>query len=162
MTLTDPAARAAEVLAALRERRTTLATAESLTGGLVGAALTSVPGSSTSYVGGVVSYATDLKVGLLDVPASVVDEDGVVSRACALAMARGVRARTGADWGLATTGVAGPGDQDGVAAGTVWVAASGPDGEQARLLRLAGDRAEVRRAACVAALDLVLEIQPSA
>ncbi|MBD8869840.1 CinA family protein [Nocardioides donggukensis] len=157
-----PEGRAATVLAAVAARGGTLATAESLTGGLLGATLTAVPGASEVYVGGVVAYATRLKVTLLGVPEEVIARHGVVSGECVSAMARGVAARTGAEWGLATSGVAGPGEQDGVPAGTVWVAAAGPTGVAVRRHDLPGDRARVRRAACLAALDLVMEMAPTA
>jgi nicotinamide-nucleotide amidase len=145
----------ARVLEALASRGETLATAESLTGGLLSAQLTDVPGASRSLVGGVVSYATRVKVTVLGVPPAVVEEHGVVSEECAVAMARGVRDRLDATWGLATTGVAGPGQQEGRPVGTVWVAVAGPAGAAARLLDLPGDRSAVRAAACAAVLQLL-------
>ena len=146
---------AARVLETLAGRGQTLATAESLTGGLLAARLTDVPGASRSFVGGVVSYATRVKVSVLGVPPEVVQEHGVVSEECALAMARGVRGRLDATWGLATTGVAGPDQQEGRAVGTVWVAIAGPAGATARLLALVGDRAAIRQATCDAVLELL-------
>lgn len=146
---------AARVLDALAARGETLATAESLTGGLLAARLTDVPGASRSFVGGVVSYATRVKVAVLNVPDELVAEHGVVSEACALAMAHGVRDRLDATWGLATTGVAGPDAQEGRAVGTVWVAVAGPTGSTADLLDLTGDRAAIRRATCDAVLELL-------
>jgi nicotinamide-nucleotide amidase len=143
---------AAQVLEALAGRGETLATAESLTGGLLAARLTDVPGASRSFVGGVVSYATRVKVAVLEVPEAVVERHGVVSRECAVAMAQGVRTRLGATWGLATTGVAGPDEQDGHPVGTVWIAVSGASGADARLLALAGDRPAIRQATCDAVL----------
>ncbi len=144
----DATVLATEVVALLRERGETLATAESLTGGLLSAAVTSVPGSSAAYVGGLVTYATVLKQRLLDVPAEVIDSEGVVSAACAVAMARGAASRTGADWALATTGVAGPDLQEGHPAGTVHVGLAGPAAvlpqPAHRLLALPGGREEVR------------------
>ena len=104
---------AARVLALLQERGETVATAESLTGGRLAAALTGVPGASKSYVGGVVAYATSVKQDLLGVPAALVERYGVISAECALAMARGAAGVTGAAWGIGTTGVAGPDGQDG-------------------------------------------------
>ena len=148
---------AARVLDALAARGETLATAESLTGGLLAARLTDVPGASRSFVGGVVSYATRVKVAVLGVPDDLVAQHGVVSEQCALAMAHGVRDRLDATWGLATTGVAGPDPQEGRAVGTVWVAVAGPAGATARLLDLAGDRAAVRQATCDAVLGLLEE-----
>ncbi|KRE96210.1 damage-inducible protein CinA [Nocardioides sp. Soil774] len=149
---------AARVLEALAARGETLATAESLTGGLLAARLTDVPGASRSFVGGVVSYATRVKVSALDVPADLVAEHGVVSQQCALAMARGVGARLAATWGLATTGVAGPDEQEGRAVGTVWIAVAGPAGAHARLLALAGDRVAIREATCEAVLALLEDL----
>jgi len=146
---------AGRVLEALAGRGETLAAAESLTGGLLSARLTDVPGASRSFVGGVVSYATSVKVAVLGVPAAVVEEHGVVSEGCALAMAHGVRARLGATWGLATTGVAGPDRQEGKAVGTVWIAVAGPAGATARLLDLSGDRTAIRQAACASVLQVL-------
>ena len=146
---------AARVLETLAGRAETLATAESLTGGLLSARLTDVAGASRSFVGGVVSYATRVKVSVLGVPDEVVQEHGVVSQECALAMAHGVRGRLDATWGLATTGVAGPDQQEGRAVGTVWVAVAGPPGATTRLLALGGDRAAIRQASCGAVLELL-------
>ena len=116
----------------------TVATAESLTGGRLGMLLTETPGSSATYVGGVVAYATRLKVSVLGVPEALVERYGVVSAECALAMARGVRALTGATYGLSTTGVAGPDRQEGKPAGTVFVGIVGPDVATALALELVG------------------------
>jgi nicotinamide-nucleotide amidase len=146
---------AAEVVAVAAERGLTLATAESLTGGGVGALVTSVPGSSAVYVGGVVAYASRLKVELLGVPHELVERYGVVSAPCARAMAAGVRGALGADVGLSTTGVAGPDPQEGKPAGLVYVAVADDAGEEVRELRLDGDRAAVRRATAREALELL-------
>ncbi|WP_432088230.1 CinA family protein [Streptomyces sp. bgisy095] len=123
---------AAGVLALLAERGQTLAVAESLTGGLVAAELTGVPGASASFRGSVTAYATALKHELLGVDAVLLAERGAVDPEVASQMAAGVRARLGADWGIATTGVAGPEPQDGQPVGTVYVAVAGPAGETAR------------------------------
>ena len=152
---------ASQVLSLLRERSETLATAESLTGGLVAGALTDVPGSSDVVVGGVVSYATGVKIATLGVPAGIVAQHGVVSQECAEAMASGVRTLLGADWGIATTGVAGPGPSEDIPAGTVHVAVAGPgeDGESRsahRALHLDGSRREIRESTVEAVLDLLL------
>ena len=104
---------AASVLAELVRRGETLASAESLTGGMVGQLLTDVPGASASYLGGVISYATDLKATLAGVNVATLDQLGPVSERTAAEMARGVARRCNADWGIATTGVAGPEAQDG-------------------------------------------------
>jgi len=139
---------AASVHDLLRARGATLATAESLTGGRVAALLTSVPGSSETFVGGVVAYATELKVSLLGVPPAVVERYGVVSAECARAMAEGARRTTGATWAVSTTGVAGPGPQEGIPAGTVYVGVSGPGSSTAVTLELVGDREQVRERTC--------------
>lgn len=117
---------AADLIYALSERGQTVAVAESLTGGLVCAALVEVPGASAAVRGAVVSYATDLKHRLLDVDAGLLARNGPVDPDVAAQMALGVRERLGADWGLATTGVAGPDPQDGVAPGRVYLAVAGP------------------------------------
>ena len=138
----------------LEERGETLATAESLTGGMVGAALTDVPGVSAVYRGGVVVYATDLKAKLAGVPEDLLAAVGPVHPDTAAALATGVRERLGATYGLATTGVAGPDPQAGIEAGTVYVAAAGPRSVQVRKLQLTGDRTAIRRASVQAVLEL--------
>jgi nicotinamide-nucleotide amidase len=136
----------------------TLATAESLTGGLVGAALTDVPGISEVYRGGLVVYATDLKASLAGVPDELLDRVGPVHPDTAAALASGVRERLRATYGLATTGVAGPDPQDGHPAGEVYVAAAGPGTVRVRALRLAGDRAAVRAGSVAAVLALAADL----
>ncbi len=136
-----------------------IATAESLTGGQLAARFTAVPGSSAVYLGGVVTYATTLKESLLGVPAEVIASYGVVSEECATAMAVGVRDLVGATHALATTGVAGPGDQDGVPAGTVWIAVATSAGVTTRLLILSGSRAQIQAQTCdetLSALDGII------
>lgn len=152
--------RAEQVVEALRRAGATVATAESLTGGLVAAALTSVPGASSVFRGGVVAYATELKAALAGVPQDVLDHDGPVAPATAEAMAHGVRAACEATYGLATTGVAGPGAQDGHPPGTVHVAVAWPDGVRVRSAepsRDVGDRAAVRQLAVEMALALIAD-----
>ena len=157
--VSDPGEALAErVLESLARRGETLATAESLTGGMLSAMLTDVPGASRSFVGGVVSYATRVKVSALGVPEHLVEEHGVVSRECAAAMAQGVRSRLDATWAMATTGVAGPDAQEGRAVGTVWVAVAGPDGVETRGLGLEGDRDDIRKGSCRAVLALLGEL----
>ena len=149
---------AERVLALLVARGETVATAESLTGGLMAAALTDVPGSSAAFRGGVVAYATDLKSGLLGVPALLLAERGAVDADVVAAMAEGVRERCRSTYGLATTGVAGPDPQDGREPGTVYVAlAAGPGGPAVEALMLPGDRSAVRTAAVTAALTLLAQ-----
>ncbi|GAA5158130.1 CinA family protein [Ornithinimicrobium tianjinense] len=164
-----PVTTAARVVGLLREAGQTVAAAESLTGGLVTAALTDVPGSSAVVAGGVVAYTPAAKIEVLGVPPGVVEGHGVVSRECAEAMADGVRALLGADWALSTTGVAGPGPSDGHPAGTVHIAVVGPrdtpglpalpgeSGRVHRALSLVGDRTAVRVSAVEAVLQLLEE-----
>ncbi|TWD83596.1 nicotinamide-nucleotide amidase [Kribbella amoyensis] len=142
----------------LKARQQTLATAESLTGGLVGATLTDVSGVSAVYRGGVVVYATDLKATLAGVPDELLAAVGPVHPDTAAALATGVRDRLGATYGLATTGVAGPDPQAGIAAGTVYVAAAGPRGVRVRELALSGDRAAIRQGSVDAVLRLAAEV----
>ena len=146
---------AAPILGLLAERHATLATAESLTGGQLAARVTAVPGASAVYAGGVVSYATEVKVAVLGVPADLVAAHGVVSAECAQAMAEGVRALLGTTYGVSTTGVAGPDTQDGQPVGTVFVAVAGPDGTEVVRLALAGDRAAIQAAAVDGAVSAV-------
>lgn len=146
----------ANVLATLRSRRETLAVAESLTGGLLAGALTDVPGASSVFLGSITAYATALKHSLLGVNLFRLEEFGAVSRETAEAMAVGVRDRLGADWGMATTGVAGPASQEGKPAGTVHLAVAGPRGlVRHQLLMLPGERSLVRAATVTQGLDLL-------
>ena len=150
---------AARVLAALDRRGETLASAESLTGGMVGELLTEVPGASNSYLGGVISYATRLKATLAGVDAATLSELGPVAERTAAEMARGVARRCNADWGIATTGVAGPEAQDSHPVGQVFVAVSQPAGGVLRVkeLSLEGERAAIRQQAAVAVLALLAD-----
>lgn len=142
----------------LHERGLTVATAESLTGGRLAALLTAVPGASATYVGGVVAYASELKVSILGVSPAIVEEYGVISAECAVAMASGARALTGASYALSTTGVAGPDRQEGHPPGTVFVAVAGPDDVTALALELVGDRATIQDRTCVEALSALAGI----
>lgn len=146
---------AADVVAALRRRGESLACAESLTGGLVCAAVTDVPGASAVLRGGVVSYATEVKASVLGVDRALLDRVGAVDADVARQMARAASRVLGSDWGVATTGVAGPDPQDGKAVGTVFVAVAGPAGSKVREHHFHGDRAAVREAAVRAALDVL-------
>jgi PncC family amidohydrolase len=136
----------------LRAEGSTVSTAESLTGGRLAVRLTDVPGASETYLGGAVTYASELKMSMLGVAEAIVDEHGVVSAACAEAMASGVRALTGATYGMSTTGVAGPDSQEGKPAGTVYVGLAGPGFVTSELLQLDGDRTEIQEATCEAVL----------
>lgn len=151
----DDATLAGVVVAALAAEGATVAVAESLTAGLVGAALTEVPGSSAVFRGGVQVYASDLKASLAGVPEPLLAAHGAVAQATARAMAQGVRDRLAATYGLALTGVAGPAPQEGHPPGTVHLAVAGPQGTSARTVRLPGDRARVRLLAVTAGLDLL-------
>jgi nicotinamide-nucleotide amidase len=144
------------VLELCRARGLTLATAESCTGGMVAARLTSVPGSSEVFLGSVVAYANDIKESALGVPADVLERHGAVSAEAAAAMAQGVRERLGADVGVAVTGVAGPGGgSEDRPVGLVFAHAAGPDGEKAVRTELPGDRDMIRGRATAASLHLV-------
>jgi nicotinamide-nucleotide amidase len=151
-------AAAVAAVQALRAAGVTVATAESLTGGLIGAALTSEPGSSAVYRGGVVSYATDLKHRLLGVDAGLLDRVGAVHPDVARGMAEGVRDRLGADYGVGVTGVAGPDPQDGAAPGTVWLALAGPGGTTVVDVSGTGSRSDVRLATTARALSRLREV----
>ncbi|MFE7898769.1 CinA family protein [Streptomyces sp. NPDC057424] len=156
---------ATDVVRLLTVKGETLAVAESLTGGLVAAELTSVPGASKVFRGSVTAYATDLKHDLLGVDAPLLAARGAVDAQVAAEMAAGVRKALGADWGIATTGVAGPEPQDGQAVGTVFVAVDGPaeadsgsaGGGKVEALRLNGDREEIRRESVRSVLALLLK-----
>ncbi|MFD3442003.1 CinA family protein [Streptomyces sp. NPDC058685] len=147
---------AARIIAVLAERGQTLAAAESLTGGLVAAELTGVPGASAAFRGSVTAYATELKRDVLGVDGTLLAERGAVDAEVAMQMAAGVRTVLGAGWGVATTGVAGPEPQDGKPVGTVFVAVAGPDGSgKVAALRLNGGRAEIRRESVRSVLELL-------
>ncbi|GAB3718921.1 CinA family protein [Nocardiopsis nanhaiensis] len=130
---------------ALLRSGATAATAESLTGGLLGAHLTAIPGASATYRGGAVTYATDTKASLLGVPEELLAAHGAVHPDVAAHMARGVRRLMGADHGLAVTGVAGPEPQDGQPVGTVYAAVAG-SGSHTEVVRFSftGDRSGIR------------------
>ena len=150
---------AAAVLDLLVGRDATLATAESLTGGMLAGRVTSVPGASRAYVGGVVGYATEVKQDLLGVPEALVERHGVVSPECARAMAEGVRRLLGATYALSTTGVAGPDAQEDRPVGTAFVGVAGPDVLTVVSLELSGTREQIRERTCdeaLAALEGIL------
>ncbi|WP_460460447.1 CinA family protein [Angustibacter peucedani] len=154
----DVARLAGEVVRLLVAQSRTLATAESLTGGLLAGALTGVPGASAVFRGGVVAYATDLKHSLVGVDDGLLARVGAVDREVAAQLAAGARERLGADLGLSTTGVAGPDPQDGHGPGTVWVGladAAGAVGLDAS--GPAAGRAAVRRATVLRALQVLHE-----
>jgi nicotinamide-nucleotide amidase len=150
------------VLDLCRTRGLTLATAESCTGGMVAARLTSVAGASEVFLGSVVAYADGIKKTALGVPAAVLAEHGAVSAEAASAMAHGVRERLGVDVGVAVTGIAGPGGgSDDKPVGLVFAHAVGPDGEKAVRTQLPGDREMIRGRATAASLHLVRRLLES-
>jgi len=136
----------------------TVATAESCTGGLVGHVLTEVPGSSGYYRGGVVSYADQAKVELLDVPNVTLQAHGAVSAQVALAMAQGVRHRLHSDLAVAVTGIAGPGGgSDAKPVGLTYIAVADAAGEVVRRHLWSGNRSANKREAAAAAIRMLLE-----
>ena len=146
-----------KIAAALLAQGHTLATAESCTGGLVGAALTELSGSSAWYIGGIVAYSNLLKTRLLGVPPAILATHGAVSAETAQAMAEGGRIHTGADLVLSITGIAGPtGGTPEKPVGLVYMAVAGPGGTTVFDHRFAGTRTEIRAAATLAALHHVL------
>jgi nicotinamide-nucleotide amidase len=151
----DNEKRAIALVKLLREHGLTVATAESLTGGLVSAVIVDVPGASNVLRGAVVAYANEIKRDVLGVDAELLDERGAVNGTAAAQMAIGIRKIMGADVGISTTGVAGPDPADGVAPGTAFVACSWAKDEPAiRALRLEGGRAQVRTQVVTRALEL--------
>jgi nicotinamide-nucleotide amidase len=142
----------------LAVRRQTLSLAESCTGGLVAERITRVPGSSAYFIEARVVYANEAKVRLLGVPRKVLAKDGAVSSACALAMARGLKRRSGTHWALSVTGVAGPGGgSKDKPVGLVYIALAGPRGVRVWEHRFRGGREGVRRASAKAALGHLRE-----
>lgn len=134
----------------------TCATAESCTGGMVGAAITAVPGSSEVYLGGVVSYANSVKEGVLGVSSRTLETVGAVSEECAVEMAEGVRKLTSADIAVSITGIAGPGGgSEEKPVGLVWFARATADGTISDKAIFPGSRSEVREAAMRHALGLI-------
>lgn len=147
-----------ELIERLTHRGLTVAVAESLTGGLLCAALTEVPGASAAVRGGVVAYATDLKASLLGVSEELLATHGAVDADVALQMATGVASQLGADIGLSTTGVAGPEPQDGKAVGTVFIACAWGEKHSVEELSLSGTRNEIRSLTVHAALRMLASV----
>lgn len=141
----------AHILEILSERGETISVAESLTGGGLAQALTSLPGSSDIFCGSVTAYQNEIKSSLLQVQSELLSEFGSVSEEVAAAMAHGIKDLMGSTWAISTTGVAGPGPSEGVAAGTVWVAIDGPI-SQTLQLELSGTREIVRNATIAGAI----------
>ncbi len=149
---------AASCISRLTAAGDTVATAESLTAGLISATLATVPGASAALRGGVTAYATAAKATVLRVPETFLEKYGAVSEECARAMAEAVRGLFDASWGISATGVAGPERQEGRDVGTVFVAAAGPDGTEVVEVALSGGRNEIRSDATKAALKLLLAV----
>ena len=147
-----------ELIERLAHRGLTVAVAESLTGGLLCAALTEVPGASAAVRGGVVAYATDLKASLLGVSEELLATHGAVDADVALQMATGAASQLGADIGLSTTGVAGPEPQDGKAVGTVFIACAWGEKHSVEELSLSGTRNEIRSLTVHAALRMLASV----
>lgn len=145
------------LVAELTARGETVATAESLTAGLVCATLARVPGASAVLRGGLVVYATELKTSLAGVDPELLASRGAVDPEVAAQLAAGARERCGATWGLGLTGVAGPSSQDGVDPGTVYIGLDGPGTRTVRILELAGDRDMIRTESVSAAFALLGE-----
>jgi nicotinamide-nucleotide amidase len=141
----------------LANRGLTIATAESCTGGLIAERLTDVPGSSAYFLGGVVSYSNEAKIAMLGVPAAVIESEGAVSEASVRAMAEGVLERFGSDFGIATSGISGPGGgTPDKPVGLVWIALATADGEtHAQSFVFEVDRSRHRRLTAQVALDWI-------
>ncbi len=135
-----------------------IAVAESCTGGMVGGRITSVPGSSEYFSGGVIAYSNRLKTSLLGVPSELIDEEGAVSESVARAMAIGVIRATGSQVGLSTTGVAGPGSSDKKPPGTVYIAVKTPKVLDVKALPLSGSRREIRELTVSGALYFLVRV----
>lgn len=149
---------AEQVIDLARRKGVKLATAESLTGGSIGAAITEIAGSSDVFLGGVMSYSSDVKRDVLSVDESVINGIGVVSEECAIQMADGARKLTGADIAVSVTGIAGPGGEEpGKPVGTVWMGISTAIGTKAHHFVFSGDRDDVRSQTVYAALEAFLK-----
>ncbi|MEV0946351.1 nicotinamide-nucleotide amidohydrolase family protein [Rhodococcus sp. NPDC049939] len=157
--MTDPlvdGTRVGELVSVLTEHGKTVATAESLTAGMLAATIAGVAGASAVLRGGLVVYATDLKSTLGGVDRARLAEDGPVAASTARALAEGARERCGADWGVGLTGVAGPDAQGGQQVGTVFVGLAGASGTSVKELRLDGDRWTIRKSAVSVAVSELL------
>lgn len=150
-------AHAQTVVNALTERGETVAVAESVTAGGLGHAITFTPGASHVFLGGVIAYTNSVKVDHLGVGAELIEEFNVVSEEVANAMADSVREKFGTTWGIATTGIAGPGDYDGIPEGTVWVAIRGPINQTIQL-QLDSGREAIRTGAISSAIGTFARI----
>ena len=143
---------AQDVVKSLKRKKMTLATAESITGGGLGAAITSVPGASDVFLGGLITYSDQSKIKFLDIAKRILTKHTAVSEEVAIAMAQSARKQFGTDYTIATTGVAGPGKAYGQKAGTVWVAIDSKKGPVTLCLALSGTREDIRHATIQSAL----------
>jgi len=143
---------AQDVVKSLKRKKMTLATAESITGGGLGAAITSVPGASDVFLGGLITYSDQSKIKFLDIAKRMLTKHTAVSEEVAIAMAQSARKQFGSDYAIATTGVAGPGKAYGQKAGTVWVAIDSKKGPVTLCLALSGTREDIRHATIQSAL----------
>jgi nicotinamide-nucleotide amidase len=148
---------AKNVIASLEARGETLSVAESITAGGLGSAITSMPGASQVFLGGVIAYSNDVKINILGIDGALIDKFSVVSEEVAIAMADAVRAKFGTTWGIATTGIAGPGDYLGMPEGRVWVAISGPVNQTIQL-QLDSGREGIRTGAISSAIGTFARI----
>ncbi|MEY4468931.1 MAG: hypothetical protein RLZZ87_255 [Actinomycetota bacterium] len=150
-------AHAKNVIAALVARGQTLSVAESVTAGGLGSAITSTPGASQVFLGGVIAYSNEVKINILGVDGALIEKYNVVSEEVANAMADAVRTKFGTTWGIATTGIAGPGDYQGIPEGTVWVAIRGPVNQTIQL-QLDSGREAIRTGAISSAIGTFARI----
>jgi nicotinamide-nucleotide amidase len=150
-------AHANTVVAYLEDRGETVAVAESLTAGGLGHALTFTPGASKVFMGGVIAYTNEVKINILGIDAAMIDQYSVVSEEVANAMADAVREKFGTTWGIATTGIAGPGDHQGISEGTVWISIRGPINQTVQL-QLDSGREAVRTGAISSAIGTFARI----
>jgi nicotinamide-nucleotide amidase len=150
-------AHANTVVAYLEDRGETVAVAESLTAGGLGHALTFTPGASKVFMGGIIAYTNDVKINILGIDGALIDEFSVVSEEVANAMADAAREKFGTTWGIATTGIAGPGDHQGIPEGTVWISIRGPINQTVQL-QLDSGREAVRTGAISSAIGTFARI----
>jgi len=143
---------AVNVVKILKKKKLTIATAESITGGGLSAAITDIAGSSEVFIGGVVSYSDKTKVKFLGVSTALLKKESAVSEKVAIEMAQSIRAEMKSDFGISTTGIAGPGKAYGQKAGTVWIAIASKKETITVALALSGDREAVRNATITSAL----------
>ena len=150
-------AHANTVIAYLEDRNETVAVAESVTAGGLGHALTFTPGASKVFLGGIIAYTNDVKVNFLGIDPAIIEEFSVVSEEVANAMADGAREKFGTTWGIATTGIAGPGAYQGIPEGTVWVSIRGPINQSIQL-QLDSGREAIRMGAISSAIGTFARI----